>query len=556
MVKRAKSPELSDDARYLVIWQPYPLNANWELNIDYVKFAYWIASIMGSYESILGIHHKPSARSTVILEIEKKAKHEMLLGEHKWHEMLKSPRTEDNGRVSKVFYCVYPTTREAQKDGWKRIPVEASWFVQWGLNKGPFKHPYPPTQWCPPLEEDPTGKSIARPLPVSVKPPPPAPAPLVPGSAQWIQAQQRQQPSSQERQNDWPNNNASRQGAQRARPAVISVVPSRRGTTPWNGQPAGAKTPATSSSSHWPSPPTSAAPSRGKRNAASPVIAKSPSSPWSNVNPAIKSPLPPSVVRSISSTTSGVPSNNQGERSFKSPTGMSWADEVAAEESSSDSDSDVNTNTNDNVIVANDFDSDDSDAGLPVFIPAGINSSDDEDGEDAIQYLAATTHAAITAEQPSFTATEGFIPPEDLWADYVPAAFAKPASTDKDGIPLCAMHGQFCSRGICEEYKKQKRVVERRKRDEERAQREAEKKLAKKQRQAENRKLKKAGEKTTAGGTTKAKVESDSDSDSDSDEPRSAKNAGSNQRESGGGGRSFHRRGSAKGKGPAASKVA
>ena len=59
MVKRAKSPDLPDDAKYLVIHQPYPLNANFELPGDYIAFAFWAATVIGRTTEVWGIHHKP-----------------------------------------------------------------------------------------------------------------------------------------------------------------------------------------------------------------------------------------------------------------------------------------------------------------------------------------------------------------------------------------------------------------------------------------------------------------------------------------------------------------
>jgi len=62
MVKRPKSPDIPDDAKYLVVSHPYPLNANFELPGDYIAFALWIASVFGTPNPILGIHHKPKVR--------------------------------------------------------------------------------------------------------------------------------------------------------------------------------------------------------------------------------------------------------------------------------------------------------------------------------------------------------------------------------------------------------------------------------------------------------------------------------------------------------------
>jgi len=74
------------------------------------------------------------ARSTVILEVDKNVDLKCILGEHKWEEVLKAPKEEERERASRVYYCVYKTTRAAQKDGWKRIHVETEWFVDKGWN--------------------------------------------------------------------------------------------------------------------------------------------------------------------------------------------------------------------------------------------------------------------------------------------------------------------------------------------------------------------------------------------------------------------------------------
>lgn len=54
----------------------------------------------------------------VILEIEKTYEHfDRLLGKHKWSEFLCNPTEEEQGRASQVYYCLYKSGREAQKDG-------------------------------------------------------------------------------------------------------------------------------------------------------------------------------------------------------------------------------------------------------------------------------------------------------------------------------------------------------------------------------------------------------------------------------------------------------
>ncbi|KAF7349447.1 hypothetical protein MSAN_01734700 [Mycena sanguinolenta] len=194
MVKRAASPKPGDDEpKYFTVVQPYPPGADWRRSDsdDVISCGRWIAKCIGEPAPFCAIWHKPSARGQILLEI----KHdypepERLLGEHRWSEFLKAPSEEEKSCVSQVFYCTYRSGREAQKDGWKRIHVEDSWFNEDSVDSV-IVHPYPPAVWCPLPPEDQTNKPMCRPLPVRIKPPP-APARVsaptaVPGSASWVQ---------------------------------------------------------------------------------------------------------------------------------------------------------------------------------------------------------------------------------------------------------------------------------------------------------------------------------------------------------------------------------
>lgn len=61
MVKRAKTPEAADDEKYFTVYQPYPLNANWELPTDYITFCRWISSCIGT-QPLYALHYKPRVR--------------------------------------------------------------------------------------------------------------------------------------------------------------------------------------------------------------------------------------------------------------------------------------------------------------------------------------------------------------------------------------------------------------------------------------------------------------------------------------------------------------
>ncbi|KAJ2922818.1 hypothetical protein H1R20_g14283, partial [Candolleomyces eurysporus] len=108
MVKREKSPTIRDDAKYLVIYQPYPRNADFDLPGDYIAFAFWVAVVLGSYEP---------ARSTVIVEIDRKMNMSNLLGEHRWKSILKKPNKdekEEQDLLSPSAICVHLADRVAQ----------------------------------------------------------------------------------------------------------------------------------------------------------------------------------------------------------------------------------------------------------------------------------------------------------------------------------------------------------------------------------------------------------------------------------------------------------
>ena len=47
-------------ARYMTVYRPYPMNANWELPSDVIAFAFWIAGCIG-VEPLWGVHYKPKA---------------------------------------------------------------------------------------------------------------------------------------------------------------------------------------------------------------------------------------------------------------------------------------------------------------------------------------------------------------------------------------------------------------------------------------------------------------------------------------------------------------
>ncbi|KAI0827749.1 hypothetical protein BC628DRAFT_1317715 [Trametes gibbosa] len=145
MPKRAKTPELNDGAKYLTVVNPYPPHPNLELQQHRIDFARWIAACT-TPPYLLSFYHKPTSPGSVIIEIDESfPDFKRLLGAHKWSEFLSNPR-DDDGFVSKVFYCTFNSDRVVQKNGehvcllalihhlssarsgWKRIDVEDKWF--------------------------------------------------------------------------------------------------------------------------------------------------------------------------------------------------------------------------------------------------------------------------------------------------------------------------------------------------------------------------------------------------------------------------------------------
>jgi hypothetical protein len=145
MPKRVATPPPSDDEPdYLTLYQPYPLNAHWELAADKIQFARWIACCIGT-QPFYAFFYKPKvgfitlipagtdrsvtqAGGMVILEIERRFPGiDNLLGEHRWNDFLRNPTAEERNKTSQVFYCLHKSDREVQKDG---TPSLYQWILQ------------------------------------------------------------------------------------------------------------------------------------------------------------------------------------------------------------------------------------------------------------------------------------------------------------------------------------------------------------------------------------------------------------------------------------------
>ncbi|KDR80823.1 hypothetical protein GALMADRAFT_241280 [Galerina marginata CBS 339.88] len=259
MVKRPKSPEIVEDARYFTVYQPYPLNANWIIEEEQMHCAMWVAECIG-LNHLWAIHHKPKARGMILLEISKAyTDHGNFLGEHRWADMLKEPSDEEKQSVSQVFHSFYAKGRDAQKDGWKVLPVKNKWFKDWAPGKGRIKQPYPATHWCAVPVEDRTNKPLCRPLPVEAKPPPPRNHLPVVGSSKWVEKQVESPTTYAGLSNAWANklptiDTSKRSGPPMSRTSSVqspsALSPQSAGPSPAtglgngvNGRPAGIKSP-------------------------------------------------------------------------------------------------------------------------------------------------------------------------------------------------------------------------------------------------------------------------------------------------------------------------
>lgn len=198
----------------MTIYYPYPQHANMEVEEDVQHVARWLGSIVrpGYFHAF---YHKPSARNTVIIEVSKRIGEDRrkLLGQHTWKDILKNPSEGEKEHKSGIFHCVFNSIRDVQKEGWKRIDFEDTWFMrkpekgqkyksihydqaEWDTivqEEGKFNIPYPLSKRCEVPMEDPTNRGFCRPLPVDLFPIPVLPEMPreVPGTLEWAKVKAR-----------------------------------------------------------------------------------------------------------------------------------------------------------------------------------------------------------------------------------------------------------------------------------------------------------------------------------------------------------------------------
>lgn len=243
MPARSPTPDgLDPDADYYTVYQPYPLNFDWDIHTDVLKHVRWIAACVG-ITPFQAFHYKPKAPSMVIVEIkrpgltEKKKDPEVekayvklkvrFLGEHRWKEILRAPTLEERERVTRVFPCVHQSNRSVVKDGWHRIASNPDWFKGWSANQD-FVDPYPSTHYCVRPNVDITRNPLCSPLPAMYKTPPPPPAKPVVGSATWVSAKTDTGPvAGPVLQGAWGRGRGGRNLSTRTSGANPKVAPSR-----------------------------------------------------------------------------------------------------------------------------------------------------------------------------------------------------------------------------------------------------------------------------------------------------------------------------------------
>ncbi|KAF8711464.1 hypothetical protein AX14_013281 [Amanita brunnescens Koide BX004] len=282
MVKRAKTPEVPEPCKYYTCWKPYPENADFELDEDYIKFSRWIANILGQSGPLYALYYKPRV-SAVIFAVDKTYPHpERLLGEHRWKEFLLNPDKSEAELKSQIFYCTYSTEREVQKDGWKEIPIQDDFFNRGGRFT---KVLYPAPHWCAVPSENMTEKPLCRPLPHLQVPKPSQASKSVPkqrpvvGSSDWAQIRDK---------------NANSKSA----PPPIGVIGGHTGSqnkVPAAAKGKGAKTGGTLTQTSFPPLRSPASPAGNASSPTSAPRATSAHSVWANKPPNVKSatsPLP------------------------------------------------------------------------------------------------------------------------------------------------------------------------------------------------------------------------------------------------------------------------
>ncbi|THH27337.1 hypothetical protein EUX98_g6853 [Antrodiella citrinella] len=471
-----------------------------ELLGELKECVFWLASCIGP-DPLLAVFNKPSVRLSVIshsqsmqdlivihlrrtsfsnlqapnmiiIEVARAFDNwSSLLGEHKWGEFLRNPTFEEKDRVSQIFYCTFTTGRKVQKHGkfsyvskvvgpsgsysnsyigWKRNDVESSWFNGWTPYNRIIIQPYPATSYCPTPPEDKTNAPLCRPLPVKSFPPPPPPRQPPVGSPEWLKRKDEETkgvsaPAAPH--GAWglghPSTRTSAPGSTRAGPA--RGVPSLAAGSTRPGAPARTITapngPTLPPGINIAAPLTIPSRSANSSNQASPSTLASPGSPDSD-----GLGVPPALTRGPSAASGSSDGSGSGQLTPSADGHHANGEQLA------------------NAIAALELD-----------------DEWDGEGDDSLldqQWAAGGYIAADPPEDENVPATE----PQFQWAGYT---FNEAANGPTEPEIECKEHGKLCKKGICKQYKAQKREIERQKEAEERAAEKERKIIEKKKRKKE-----------------------------------------------------------------------
>ncbi|TCD69395.1 hypothetical protein EIP91_007742 [Steccherinum ochraceum] len=424
MPARPRTPSPGpDEPRYLTVVSPYPLHANMELLGDLKQCVYWLATCMDS-DPLLAVFHKPSAPNMIIIEVDRSFNDwDSLLGEHKWIDFLRSPSQEDKDKVSQIFYCTFSTGRQVQKHGWLRKDVQSEWFDVWKRNNKIVKYPYPKSSYCATPPEDKTNAPLCRPLPVkSFPPPPPVRLPPV-GSPEWLKLKEAE-----------------------------GKTPSMAAKGAWGkGAPGRASAPGSSKAGHAKGVPTLAsgaarpnAPARSISSPAGPVLPP-------GINSPVPLVIPTASARSGQAPSSTSPLSAGAEGDWPGvPPALTRGSSAASGSSSSSSDSGQATPAA-------------HDGGAIAHAMATLSFDDDlwEAGQNDGEMLNRTRvfQDFDGPEAPVEVVEATPAEPQLEWAGYV---FKDDEdSLNKEPEIECTIHGKLCKKGICKQYKAQKREKER-----------------------------------------------------------------------------------------------
>ncbi|KAH9935127.1 uncharacterized protein BXZ73DRAFT_28673, partial [Epithele typhae] len=157
-------PPSTSDSAFFAVFNPYPCQPQGTL-ADKKTFARWLACIVGA-ENLISFWYKPSSSNIVLVETTRDGfDQRLLLGQHKWGELLKDASMEEKTQATCVYQCTKNNTWDLDKARWMRTDFSTAWFNKWSPERDyRVVFPYPPSTFCKPPTENVTAVAICRPL--------------------------------------------------------------------------------------------------------------------------------------------------------------------------------------------------------------------------------------------------------------------------------------------------------------------------------------------------------------------------------------------------------